>query len=143
MSAKLAMRVFESALPPHLKVTAAVLALFATDEGERVFPSLRRLSWLVGKAHRHVRADVKDLRDRGVLVVLTPMRRHEKTGAHVPVGGRHATTRYRLDAEALPSRPAWQKEGRSRPGIAPTNSDAGVPLLAKKGDLVSTKEGPL
>lgn len=119
MSARLAMRVWESDLPPHLKATAGVLALFANDDGERIYPSIPRVAWLLGKSARRTTADVTCLCNLGVLIPVTP-----RTGG----GGRRGrTTHYELDISALPCRDAWAPQpGHSRQPFSGHNPDAGV-----------------
>jgi len=117
MSVKLARRVIDSALPPRLKLTAVVLAfVWADDFGDGVYASIGHMAHLLGKAPRHVRADVADLIKLKVLVPVTAR-----------TGGRHRTTRYRLAVEALPWREPWDvKRGRQRPGIETPNPDDSV-----------------
>jgi len=96
MSAKLSMRVFESALDSALKPTAALLALFGTDDGDKIFPSIARLSFLLGVSRRTVERRLAELREIGVLTAL----------------GRGRTILYRLHAEALPSRDPFTRQAR-------------------------------
>jgi hypothetical protein len=115
VSAKLAMRVLESALPAHLKATAVALALFASDDGQRIYPSVGLVAWLVGKTPRAIRADLEALLGVGVLTAVTP--RH---------GGRGLSTRYQMHQSALPSREKYQPKGGSRsPRIAGGNTERG------------------
>jgi hypothetical protein len=101
------MRVLESALAPHLKFTAAALALFARDDGTEIFPSVGRVAFLIGKTERAVRGDLAALCEAGVLVPETPR-----------TGGRSRMTRYRLAESALPQRDAWShKRGSGLPGL--------------------------
>jgi hypothetical protein len=115
MSAKLAMRVHESDLPPRLKLTAAVLALFfASDTGENIFPSVGRVAWLTGKSDRQIRADLGALCRIGVLTAVTAR-----------TGGAGRTTRYRLEAHRLPARQQWARKGGSpQPRSAPQKAEA-------------------
>lgn len=114
MSSKLAMRVLESDLPRHLKATATTLALFANDEGLRIYPSVARVAWLVGKSASRVTDDLSALCRLGVLVPLTAR-----------AGGRGRATEYHLDVSALPSRPPFKsKPHRGREGFASVNPTA-------------------
>ena len=67
----MAMRVLESDLQPHLKMTAAVLALFGSDSGEKIYPSVSRLAWLLSKTPRRVTADLTALIEAKVLIPVT------------------------------------------------------------------------
>jgi hypothetical protein len=125
MSARLAMRVWESALPPHLKALAGVMALFANDEGENIYPSVGRLAWLVSKTDRRVRADLTSLINMGVLIPTTA---RDGGGA-----GRGRSTRYELDVSALPVRAQWnRKPGRTHQGSLSGNPDADVRVPEEK-----------
>src|SRR5688572_7160064 len=118
MSWKLAMAVFESALPPRLKPTAALLALFADDTGHRIYPSVGRLAWLIGKSERAISSDLSELVSRGVLVALTPR-----------TGGRRRTTEYKL--QTLPKREDWTPQSRSAVHPERTrNPEAGIRVSA-------------
>lgn len=120
MSAKLAMRVADSALPAHLKWTLVVLALYATDEGERVFPSMPRMARQLGVSVRQARANVTALCGLRVLIPVTPR-----------IGGAGRTTHYRIDASALPSHPV--KGGSPLPTCHAENTEAHFPVLSQKG----------
>ena len=72
MSSRLAMAVLESDLPRSLKPTAVTLALFANDDGERCFPSVSRIAWLLSKTPKNVSSDLTELCEVGVLIPLTP-----------------------------------------------------------------------
>lgn len=135
MSAKVARLVLNSALPARVKATAHVLATYADDAGDRIFPSLDRLAWDLDKSERQVRSDLTYLVEKGVLIPLSPR-----------TGGAGITTRYRLDVAALPSRPAYAKkpggrlpcsgdakDGSGPPRSAPRNTEAGCRESDEKG----------
>lgn len=123
MSARLAMKVWESGLRPHLKSVAGVLALFANDQGERIYPSVSRLAWLLGKTPRRVSADLTALIDLGVLIPVTP-----RTGGVGKRGGK--STHYEMDVTALPTRDSWRHEpGHPRQGSETSNPDTHVTLV--------------
>jgi len=94
MSGKLAMRVLESDLNARLKPVAVALALFGTDAGDSIFPSVARLAWLLGLSHREVQRKLSRLRQLGVLIPQTPL-----------TGGAGRTVHYKLD---LAPRAAWE-----------------------------------
>lgn len=120
MNGRLLMTVLESALHPRLKTTCAALASFADANGERIFPSLARVGWLIGKSERQVRSDVAALVGMGVLVEVTPR-----------TGGRGRSTVYRLGVDALPQRPPFgAKPGCPPPGITAINPEADSRVLA-------------
>src|SRR5262245_5012598 len=125
MSLRLAVRVFESALPSHLKLTAGALALkFAADDGTGIYPSREYVAWLTGKDVRQVTRHLTTLVKLGVFVAVTPRS-----------GGKGLTTHYRLDVEALPPRPRWMaKSRRSRPPADCANLDTDVQLSAGNVD---------
>lgn len=154
------MAVWDSGLKASLKPTALALARFADDDGGNIFPSLDRIAWLNGKTNRQVRRDIVELLSMRVLTATTSR-----------AGGRHRTTRYRLDAAALPARPpfsagVWaekpghecppfdEKPGHPRPPLeeepghgCPPLPDGGVADVTKPGHprhetRTSTTENP-
>jgi len=117
VSAKLAMRVLESGLSSHLKLTATVLALFADDDGNRIYPSVTRVGFLVGKSPRRVTADLTKLIERRVLIPVSGR-----------TGGRGQATVYRLDTKGLPWRAPYvpPEPRRARQGLEVHNRDTDV-----------------
>jgi len=89
MSGPLVTAVFDSSLPAWLKPYAAACASFATDSGDRVYPSIRRIARMVGKSERSAQRAMHQLRALGVLV-------------QVEGPGHHRAPRYVLRAIALP-----------------------------------------
>lgn len=126
MSALLVRAVFESALKPNMKITAAALATFADKDGARIYPSLGRVGWMTGKTTRQVRRDVAEMVKLGVLEEVTERK-----------GGRGLTTRYRFDPSALPQRPPWQKPGHG----CPTLDEKPGHGRHEKADMGDTKGG--
>ena len=102
MSSRLAMTVLESGLAPALKPAAVVMALFANDDGDRIYPSVERVAHLLGVTRRTAERLISHLRQVGVLVP-GPRRR----AGVFPVGavGRCSTT---SRSAALPSRDAYK-----------------------------------
>lgn len=76
--------VWDSALPPHLKLVALAMLSFAAADGGSIYPSIARVAQMVGKSPRVVQRDVAALMAHGYLI-------HEAAG-----GGRAKTTRYRF-----------------------------------------------
>jgi hypothetical protein len=131
MNARLLMAVYESALPPGLKVTCGALALFADAHGGSIYPSLARVGWLIGKSERQVRSDIAALVDCGVLIELTPRQ-----------GGRGRTTLFRLDATALPKRePFYSKGGTRHPGNGLSKAEAHFRLSNENPEVGDGKPG--
>jgi hypothetical protein len=94
MSAPLARRVYDSGLAANLKPLAAMIAFtFADDAGDRVFPSVRGLAWMMGIDDRSIQRQLKKLRELGVLVVVSPV------AASGPSVERVARTGYRRRAQ--------------------------------------------
>jgi hypothetical protein len=90
VSGKLAMSVFNSRLPAPLKRLAALLALWGSDDGDRIFPSVGTLARQLGCDPRTVKRQRAALITLGVLQPVTPR-----------TGGRAKTTRYQLDLAPL------------------------------------------
>ena len=130
MSAKLAMRVLESALPRRLKPAAVVMALFADEHGERCYPSVGRVMFLLGfdeGSRRAVERHLSALRSMGVLEPQCALE-----GGRLP-GGRGRSVLYRFNADALPVRDPYKPRTHNRgleienPGIAAGVSAADTP----------------
>ena len=98
MSAKVAKRVLDSDLPPHLKFPAVVLALYGDEDGASIFPSVERVAYDLSLNPRTVRRALSELRRLGLLVP------HAEPRGGRRVGGGPRTTVYRLDQDALPVR---------------------------------------
>ena len=92
MGLKLQRRVLKSALPRPLRFLATVLALYADEDGDNIYPSVSTLAADLGLHRTGVIRQLRDLREIGVLEVV-------RAG-----GGRHRVTRYRMAMERLPSR---------------------------------------
>jgi hypothetical protein len=123
MSARLAMRVLESAIPKPLKPTAVVMALFGNDAGERIYPGVDRVAFLLGDSRRNVERNISRLRAMGVLEAQTPLQ-----GGRLP-GGRGRSVLYRLNVAALPSRAKYEPRHR-RQGSETENTDTSVGVSA-------------
>ena len=89
MSISVIQAVFESALGPHLRLTALAVANFAADDGTRIYPSVDTLAKMTGKRPRAIKNDLRALRALGVLVPDNLR------------GGRGKTTRYTMNLAAL------------------------------------------
>jgi hypothetical protein len=129
VSATLAMRVTESTLPSHLKWTLVVLALYATDSGDRVFPSVARVAWQLGVSDRQARANIAALCALGVLVPVTPRK-----------GGAGKTTEYRIDVNVLPAG-EFQKPGSRLPRSITKNPEVHFPVQNPKPGSAAPEPG--
>ncbi|MGE3343320.1 MAG: hypothetical protein AB7L71_07775 [Vicinamibacterales bacterium] len=89
--------IYESALPPRLKATAAMLVFTFGRDGREIRPSIERAGWTMTKDPRQMRNDVRDLSDRGVLV---PRGKRRKSGRDPVI--------YDFDITALPVRPPFE-----------------------------------
>jgi hypothetical protein len=116
MSAKVVRRIYESALSSKLKPTAAVMASFGNEHGEKIFPGIDLIAWLLDVDRRTVERNLAALRSLGILVPLSTAR-----GGRLP-GGRGNTVHYRFRADALPQRPPY-KPRHTRQGSATENPD--------------------
>ena len=91
MSFRVADAVRNSALRPHLRFTALVLADFANDEGNSIYPRIETICRLTGKQRRAIQNNLGDLIEMGVLTVRGSRK-----------GGSGKSTHYRLNVNALP-----------------------------------------
>jgi hypothetical protein len=99
MGLELARRVYESGLSSRLKELAGPLALYSEDEDCET-PCLTTIAWLVGKSIRQVQRDTAKLRGSAILVVISRSN-----------GGAGRRTRFRLNADALPTRSPFVPRG--------------------------------
>ena len=127
MSGRYVSRVLESALPPDLKFTAAVLASFADDDGYRIWPAMGEVAHLRGLKERAVQYHVRELRDMEILEIVKP-------------ATQWWPAQYRMVLEKLPARPPYQPPERQpyllkpagespppqNPGVQPTAPQPGV-----------------
>jgi len=93
MSGLLVSRVLESALPPWLRPFATVLASFADDDGQKIFPSVKRVARMAGRSERQAARALRTLRAYGVIepVGFAPRRSNAR-----------AVVQYRFHVGALP-----------------------------------------
>jgi hypothetical protein len=124
------MSVLKSSLKPALKPLAVTLALIGDDKGERIFPSVTLMAWLLGKDERTIQIHLRELRALEVLVPTSPMRRN-KAGQLEPKGGSGKTVHYRL---VVPNeRPPF------RPPGGPGNGETDFTVsLGEKGEASFT-----
>jgi hypothetical protein len=138
MTLQILRSIYDSDLAPHLKPVAACLALFGDADGMNIFPSVDRVAWMLSrKDPRSVQLAIAELRALTVLVPITDdgialkpvvttlaevptnLRRYYARGSdgrlHAGTGGRCRTTRYFLNAEALPNRPGWREGSSAAP----------------------------
>lgn len=129
MSGILAGKVWLSNLAPHLKPLAAALADTANDDGTDIYPGVPYMAWKLGAHKRTVQFGMKALRDMKVLVLVA----NEK-------GGRGLRTEYRMDASALPARPAWSaRSGKGEKSSSFIEVQKGGVESLEKGDPESSK----
>jgi hypothetical protein len=95
--------VWLSDLPRNLKPLAATLADIANDDGTSIYPSVEYVAWRLSSSHRAVRAGLAELRENGVLELLSAARQDGS-----PAGGRTLLTEYRMIEAKLPKRAPWQ-----------------------------------
>jgi hypothetical protein len=103
VSGLLAGKVWLSDLPRNLKPLAATLADIANDDGTSIYPSVEYVAWRLSSSHRAVRAGLSELRDSGVLELLSAAR---PDGS--PAGGRTLMAEYRMIEAKLPRREPWR-----------------------------------
>ena len=89
MSIHVIKAVFESALEPHLRLTALAMADFAAKDGTSIYPSVETVARMTGKQPRAVKNDLRALRELGVLVPDNLR------------GGRQKTTHYSMNLSTL------------------------------------------
>lgn len=112
MSGRLAMKVMDSGLDPRLKLLANTLALYATEEGDRIFPGVKRLARQLGHTERYVQKCLAKLRAQKILIADA-----ERNKGGRFKGGGYQTVWYRFDETALPADP----EVRSDPFLMSLN----------------------
>ena len=125
MSAKLAMRVLDSALDASLKPAAVVMALFGNDQGEKIFPSVDRVAFLLGVTRRSAERSLARLRELGVLLQCSGFK-----GGRRP-GGFGQTVLYRLNVDALPRRSGFEPR-RTRHPSSTENPDTDDGVLGRE-----------
>lgn len=114
MSIVVIRRVLDSDLPHRLKSVAVALAWWAADDGSRVFPSVERVAWDLGRDRRFVQRMMRQLEGLGVLIRETDAR-----------GGRRRTTGYCMNLSALPARDPY-KTAACAPPFSKANGGAGA-----------------
>ena len=83
-------RVFDSSLPPHLRLVALALASFGEADGTRIFPSKDTLAQMTGLTRRTIQSSLAQLRHLGLLLAVDGTR-----------GGRGRATRYQMNLDVL------------------------------------------
>jgi len=94
MSAKIVDRVLWTEMPPHLKLTAVILATHADEEG-RAFPGRKRIAAMLGLGERAATKNITELERLGIVQRIVRWR---------PGGGR-APNIYQFDLSALGTKP--------------------------------------
>lgn len=70
MSVKQMSMVWESDIDGADKLLLLAMADFANDEGQQIFPSVRRLTYKTGQSERSIQRRLSEYRAAGVLEVL-------------------------------------------------------------------------
>jgi DNA-directed RNA polymerase specialized sigma54-like protein len=90
MSAYLVSRVLRADLPTHLKITAAIIATFANNDG-LAFVEQGQIAEQLGQSVRQVRRNVQDLQGLGVLSIYH----------HGNQGGGRGSNSYQFNLDSL------------------------------------------
>lgn len=123
MSAKVMGQVYDYKLPHGEQTVLLAVADHADHDGEHAFPSVPLIAWKINYTERQVRRLMKQLRDRGVLVVTAKSKRHKPT-------------EYRIVLNSL-----TRKAPRVRPDVA-TGLEVAVGLTSSAVDLTSATFRP-
>lgn len=114
MSGLLAGKVWLSALAPHLKPLAAMLADIGNDDGTKIYPTVAYMAWKLGRSRRSVQTGLHELLELGVLQIVQP-------GGGITESGYGIATRYRMQEDMLPKRAPWKERRENRATVAPFN----------------------
>jgi hypothetical protein len=79
MSIKLMSQVWEKQVSHSEQAILLAMADYADDEGRNCYPSYDRLAWKTGYSERQVQRIIKDLCEKGILVILKPATQHQST----------------------------------------------------------------
>ncbi len=102
MSAKVARRIWDSALDRRLKPVLALMASYGDETGQQIFPSVARLAFQLGIQKLNVRRKINALLKWGVLVLVT------SRGGGRGSNGRGRPATYLIDLEKLPTRAPYK-----------------------------------
>ena len=72
MSIKLMSEIWKCEFSPSILILVLSLADFASDDGQRIYPSKRLLSWKTGYSIRQVQRMLRKLEADGILKVIKP-----------------------------------------------------------------------
>ena len=127
MSIKLTSAVWEHSFTHAQQAVMHALADHANDDGGRVYPGLRLVSWKTGYSLRQVKRTVAELEQMGVLKMVMPARR-----------GRG--TEYQISLEAAPTKPPYTSNWGDTVSPQPTSDGVtsapnGVTSEADWGDI--------
>ena len=113
MSAKISGKVWDMDLPHNEMLVLLAMADHADHEGRHIYPSLGLVAWKTGYNIRQVRRIIRDVSERGILVVVREN------------SGRGHTTEYRIDANNAPMKTPYRMQDE--------NSD----ISAQKADILT------
>lgn len=77
MSIKLMTKVWEKEVSHSELAILLAMADYADDEGRNCYPSYDRLAWKTGYSARQVQRIIKDLCEKGILVITKPATQHQ------------------------------------------------------------------
>ena len=122
MSGKLVGALLERDLPPHEMLIGVAYAQHGNDRGGAIFPSIGLIAWETGRSPRTVQRVTRSFEERGLLVKVRS------------AAGRRANE-YRMDVEAIPSKPIYvsRKAARGDTHDTPTD-DPEVTPVTRTGD---------
>lgn len=127
-----------------------VLADHGDDYGRHIFPSVALIAWKTDSSTRKVQRVLSGLRDRGILVVVSPARQHRPTEyrlnqTRVPLKEpiKYAGDAYHRDDKLSPLEELEPAPGvtESTPGV--TNGNPGVTESTPRGDIAMSPKPPL
>ena len=129
MSVRMLGLVWRVALPTYTKVALLALADAANDEGENIFPGLRRLVAMTGASRRTVQVRLHELERLGLLVQVAPAseRRPARYRFHL------AHLRALADSGARPAPQARNGRGARQAPEGCTPRPVGVQLTTRRG----------
>jgi len=102
MSVKVMAKVWDTDLPPNLKLTLLAYADAAEHDGSEIWPGHHRLEWMTSYSRSQVERNTRDLISRGVLIRVTRGHKGRRASFQIPLDA--------LDAISIVSQSATQSE---------------------------------